>query len=213
MTSISSENEQGGARVIIVIPVIALIIVGALGFLCWNSFVNAKNNEKSDSKQASTATPKPAVSPKSDATKTYDMDGYSFTYPAEGWTVSKIKYGDDDHEPTAVVRTTNFAQTKMGLDSGAEVAINVFAKDGTLSEMKKVVTNFANGTQYKDLKDIKVSGIDAFSYTSDYEGTRYHTVLLNKGIGYDIIYQYGSDENVNTHVAGYNTIVSSLTLK
>ncbi len=201
-------HSQKGSVFIVIIVILAAILIGTLGFIFWNSFLSPKQvvtEKNTTSTQTEVTTPA--------TVKTYETANYSFEYPLTGWQLTEEQYGPVADELVPVIKTANWAQTGMGLDAGGEVVVNVFRKDDTLSQMKKDLTEFANGTQVKDLTDIKVAGVDGFTYNSAYEGIRYHTVFLHKGFAYDIIYQYGINENADTYMSGYETIVSSFKLK
>jgi cytoskeletal protein RodZ len=210
MKSTNTSSETGSVHIVIVI-VLVVVVLGVVGYVYWTKFATQPAKTEDAVSKQTTASKQESSKPTS--TESYEMESYSFGYPAEGWRVSEQRYNGDEGEPTAVVRTSNYAQTRMGLDAGAEVAINVTHTNETLAVMKKAVTDFAGGAQYKDLKDTKVAGVDAFTYNSAYEGTRYHTVFVYKGWAYDIIYQYGAGEKAETYMHGYETIVSNFKLK
>ncbi len=202
-----SQNQTGSSHIMIAV-IILVAVIGALGYVVWSNFIKIKDDPIVTTKSVE------ATSEKSEPTKakdlTYESEGYSFNYPADNWSTTVVQpYIEGDQESVSV-RTSDYVQTSMDLDDGAEVGVAVFRKDDTLANMKKAVADFGNGTQPKD---IKVSGVDAFSYNSAYEGMRYHTVFLHEGFAYDITYRHGSNEKAETYMIGYETIVSSFILK
>lgn len=202
---------DGNTRVIVLVIVIIVIILGGVGYFAWTKLAPSKSATNTQTTEVA-VDPATQVPPAAADTKTYSNSTYSFDYLATGWTTSEVKYGTTN-PATTVVRTSDYKQTGMGLDNGAEVAVNVTPTTKTLSQLKQDVINFGDGTQSQNVLDIKIGGKDAFSYYSAYEGIRYHTVIVNNGSSYDIVYQYGTKLDVNKYKNGYDVITSTFTLK
>ena len=205
-------NKQQGSAHVIVAGVLAAGLLGALGFIFWQNFVN-KDEVVKQADTAKVAEEKPTEEKKAD-TKQYNGDAYSFEYPADGWLVVENR---NDYDPTnpanPEVRTTDYSPSVgIGIDAGAKVSVysHTHTYGSSLEEDKQ--NTMRSLPSMENIKDTVVDGVPAYSYTSGYEGYRYITSVIRNGIYYQIVYQYAGDDQ-SVHRDGYDTVVESFKFK
>lgn len=200
-------HQKGFAHAVLIVGLV-IAIIGALGFIFWQNFIHEEPVVK-NSDNTGTTNSNEAENLKG---KLFQTSSYSFEYPATGWRVEEVTQNvDDSDNTTPVAKTDNYKHASgLGLDAGAEVAVNVNKADMTLAEMKTDAQEVQG--KIDNLKDLKVAGVDAFTYSSAYEGMRYHTVFIRDGLVYDIVYQYAGDD-ASVYMKGYEKIYTSFKIK
>jgi hypothetical protein len=203
-------NKQQGSAHVIVVGVLVVALLGALGFIFWQNFLQDDQDEdqakttvaKTDDRNAPVATENVNI---------YENDSYSFNYPVENWNVSEVEAQTDAMlKVTPQVKTNDYEPNMgMGIKTGAIVAVYANVAQTSISQEK---ANMSELTGIENIEDVTVGGINGYSYRSSYEGERLCTVVIKSGIMYQIQYQYaGTDQSV--HRDAYDTIVESFKFK
>jgi len=197
--TIKSQKNSGNASVVVII-ILVVILIGALGFIFWQSFVNKKTT---DTPMASNTTESESANPYIGwKTYTSNNSGYSIKYPKD-WLALKETVQDGPYirnfEPTS-------QQSQGGYPDGY---INVRVLREENSEDFKASTGstttewFAalGKTQVRtgpvsylpqDVKELKISGLPAKSAKSVFTETNEVIYVLRKDTLYSInLYPYG----------------------
>ncbi len=198
--------QQGRALVVFII-VGAFAAAGVLGFVLWSKHaapIDGTSQDTASSQQKSATSP---------ANLLYESERYTFEYPRDGWRLVEEHYDPNNKsQVTPVLRTSDWAQSGIAAEKGAAVSVNVSTASKTLLVLKEEAANFADGTA-RDFKDMKVDGVDAFSYKLSYEGERYNTVFIHDGREYYVQYEHAYGVEPSVHIGGYDTIVSTFRFK
>ena len=206
-----SMNKQKGSAHVAIVIVLIVALLGALGFIFWQNFIRnepatkkteAVNIKSSDSDKVAD----------SNSSTLYENDIYSFEYLSDDWRVDEDSYDvDNPNDKTPVARTENYkAAVGMGIDTGAYVAVYVNKADQSLSDMKENAQKYQG--EIKNLSNLTIAGEDAFTYSSGYEGMRYHTIFIHNGLSYDLVYQYAGDDEL-VYMDGYKKVANSFKFK
>lgn len=198
----SLRHQSGSAHIVILIILVAAII-GSLGFVFWQNFLQPTITPQ----VATNAQKEEELSPEGIKNKFYSNTEYSFKYPKVGWRVEETVADSNIITPT--VYSDNYAQRGMGLDAGAAVGVYATSTTKTFDEEYVAIKESEETFGLKDIKKITINGEEAFSYNSEFEGPRYHTVFIKNGMRYDIVYQYAYTDDPSIHMDAYELIVSS----
>lgn len=197
-------RKQKGNIFVVIVIILSLFIIGLLGFIFWQSFINKEvaTTKKQDTVKSE---PRKEVVEKN---KVYQGEGYSFQYPATGWNLEVTPY--EDPADDVALKTDNYKAIGMGVDAGSIIGVYEYTGGQSLDEQMSSVQKFS-GSQ--DIKKTTVNGIPAFTYNSGYEGVRYHTIIVvSNKLTYDIVYRFEDNGDVATYMSGYNLVVSTFKL-
>lgn len=201
----SLRHQSGSAHIVIVIMLVAAIL-GALGFIFWQNFLQPKATPEVESSIQTEEKPSPSIIKDG----YYSNSEYSFSYPKEDWTVKETEDTlTDIGIITPTVYSADYAQQGMGLDAGALVAVYASSTTKTLDEEYANIKESEARFGLKDIKKTTINGEAAITYNSEYEGPRYHTVFVKNGKMYDIVYEYAYMKSASIHMDTYELITSS----
>lgn len=190
-------NKQKGSAHVIAIVVLVIALLGALGFIFWQNFIN-KPAAKTEVKQSSKST---ADTTKSTPVKTnnakFDSDELTFEYPKTSWNEL---HGLPD--AVAEIQSDDYKHSMgMGLDSGATIYIGHTGQ-----------ATVPQGFGTKDVQEITVDGHKGYKYELDYEGYRLQAFFTASGTTYLVTMETAtaptdSDKKV------YDLVLSTLHIK
>lgn len=136
MKSIRNGNEQGSIHIVI-ISIVAVMLLGAIGFLFWNNFIQPKNHSEpiATTKPSAIASATPTASPDVDKLTIADWK-IEFTIP-ESLKDTSIKYSarrSNDNPPVASYSFTTSRIHDLGGECvkqpfGDTVMLNRFTED------------------------------------------------------------------------------------
>lgn len=205
----ANSQKQISTAYMVVMIVLFLMLLGALGFIFWQNVIASKDTPVAERK----------VETGSDVTDdangvqiVYTNDDLSFRYPASGWTVEAIQYGENA-PPTLELKSPDYKQTGMGVDKGAIISVVVNEKATTLDKEYAALRDSSSNFGFEELMETTIGGQAAITYHSAYEGPRYHTVFVHEGKAYDVIYIYEANGDASTYMDAYTLITSSLKFK
>lgn len=200
-------RSKAGSAHVAAIAILAVALLGALGFIFWQNFIQPKVAPE----VASTTQPAgEAPSLQSSAGRSYSNAEYSFSYPNEGWVVKEVEDLTSSSDlTTPTVYSNDYAQQGMGLDAGALVGVYASSTGNTLEEEYDSIKASQDTFGLKDIKKATINAQPAITYNSEYEGPRYHTVFIKNGKMYDIVYQYAYQQSADIHMDTYELITSS----
>lgn len=196
----NSQTQTGSAHSIIII-ILVLALLGTLGFIFWQNFV-----------QTPMATTTVADDTKSKQ-KEYSNSLLSFNYPTSGWTVDETQYGENGPVTPELKSSDYQASIGMGVDKGAIIFVSVNVKATTIDEEYVAIQSPSSGFYVEEALKVNLGGKEAITYHSAYEGTRYHTIFVHGGKVYDVIYMYEDNGDASTYMDTYNLVTSSLKFK
>jgi amino acid transporter len=194
----SLSRQQGSTAHIIIAIVLVVLLLGALGFIFWQNFINNPNPSQTESTTD-------VETGNDDQPNTYETAEYSFTHP-ESWTlVEETNVVDSSTYPS--VQTADYAQTGMGLDAGAMVSVFISTTFGheTVDEYAEEMQKLPS---VSDVHEITIDGIDAYQGRTDYEGLRWWTIAMKNGKVYNIQYDFAEGKE-GVYRSGYDMIVES----
>lgn len=204
-----SLHRQSGSAHIVIIIILVVAILGALGFVFWQNFLQPKATPQVITSETSAQTQE-KPSPAATDYESYSNAEYSFSYPKDGWTVKEAEdTGTDSGIITPTVYSGDYAQQGMTLDAGALVGVYASVTTNTFDEEFTSIKESETTFGLKDIKKTTINGETAITYNSGYEGPRYHTVFIKNGKVYDIVYQYASTKSASVHMDTYELITSS----
>jgi hypothetical protein len=187
--------------------ILLLLSLGGAGYVWWT-----KNYQNTPATTASTEKRTEAVKPANnkDATKLYSNDIYSFSYPSKGWSLDK---GDESTGNNPSLETDNLTSEPMVVKTGAAIYIRTFpASEGKSYDELVQNPDSLPADIYTDIQKTTVGGLDAHSYTLNYEGTRYITEFARGDTAYQIIFQVAEDQKAQ-YEGVYKQIVTSFKFK
>jgi len=159
-------QKQSGSAHVIVIVILILALLGTLGFIFWQNFIN-DDSSKAVTRPVNTSGSQ-EVDVKEAENKVYDDSELTFEYPATGWNLVDTSGPDD----IARLETDNYTPSiGMGLDAGASLLL--------YRTNQQEVPSFPG---VKDVEEINVDGNKGFKYSVEYEGYRINT-FFTVGIG------------------------------
>lgn len=208
-------SQKGSAHVILV-GAMAVALLGALGFIFWQNFVQKEEVASSEVKTVKDeSVDEKTVEPeKVDNTNLYDGSTYSFRYPNQGWLVVEVR---NDYDPNNAVnpelQTSDYSPSVgMGIDKGAKVSVYTTNNVNGVSLAQDKENMSKSMPLMENVKDTTLGGVPAYSYSSGYEGYRYTTIAIKGSTYYQIDYQYAGDDQ-SVHRNGYDTLVSTFKFK
>jgi flagellar basal body-associated protein FliL len=159
------QSEQGSAHVIIIV-VLVLVVLGLLGFVFWQNFID-KKPAKSTASTTSSKTSTKNDTPANMKTYTNETLGFSFNYPS-GWTISED--GADKSRAVTVASPATLSQKNTSpnasqYDVGVRYEPTSGSSDGSTSSAVAALKNGnASGSSsmsyMETINSIKVSEFD-----------------------------------------------------
>lgn len=169
----NSSSQKGSAHVIIIV-VLIVALVGTLGFIFWQNFIDKKPSVSSDGNKSQTSVD---ISDKTDPdleSQLYEDQTLSFKYPQD-WTVTdEVK----DEFPFWTLRSK---------DSSIEVTVSAYGDNSEQTYQQKV-DQLKNTDGVSEVKEAQLAGKNGVTYL-DSRDTRYHynaRIYLDKGPIYSI---------------------------
>jgi cytoskeletal protein RodZ len=159
-------NYQTGSVHTVLVIGLVVSLMGALGFIFWQNFIQAKPiSSEAVTNPTQLDSTKQEVSEPKKATETYDTKEFTFEYSSEGWQ----KQEKDNPNELARIETTDFKPSiGMGLESGAQLAVSTTAQQEV--PMLAGVTN---------VEEIRISGLKGYRYQIEYEGFRLQAIFTD----------------------------------
>ena len=188
---------------IVVIVLLSAGLVGGVGYLLWDNYFQAGRTNTSMTKKTV-----PPVTEK--GAKRYENNTYSFSYPDKGWS---LEQGDEvtGYHPT--LETDNLTSEPFVVKTGATIYVRTFpASEGISYEELIKNPDGLPETIYTDIKKTSVAGLNAHSYTLNYEGTRHITEFVRGDTGYQITFQVAEDQKAQYQKV-YDQVVASFKFK
>lgn len=192
----SKINSQKGRAFIVGVIILAVLVLGGVGYVAWKSFYVPKTLQvtheviNDDSNK---------LAPK-EKTFTSDKYGITFTYPSD-WTVKEI-FADDQQ---GYVRSYSVQKTE---DDSLTLSVGNQGIGGTCDYSAVRSNNVieAESVGVKSQKPATVSYIvyqDAEGYTGAYGLTDYYTEVRDSPSCPNVFYMFIPATNTNLHLIGF----------
>jgi len=201
---IKNSQRQGGNALVVVIIAIVLVLLGALAFIFWQNSTQDQTTSDStgasDQSQAESQVETQKESVKIEG-NIFTGDTVSFEYP-KSW--QKVAFGfthDSDlsgYYPLQILQSTDYKTdvSGMSVDSGAHIEIDI-DNDRSEKDFLAEINELRNYGYITFSENMDIDGVDAYQYTTNYEGTRNTTKLFKDGHAYSILMrQSGTDGQV-----------------
>lgn len=221
----SRHSKKGFHYSIVIIIVMAIIIIGLLAYVFWQSMQNNKTNQSATNTNTAQTNTNTNTNTNANTTNTtntpkqltYSDANYTLSYPSD-WTARKPKsgdfFGDKDNQDSILIYSNDFdAVEKIGLPSyeikkGAIIEFSTSKNDGRtveqiMEQAKGIINNWTIST---------VDGVKAASYNNTYEINYYATILVKNSKDYQIRL-YTIDGQRDNYMSVYNSLLSSLHIK
>lgn len=153
------QKYKSGIAHLAVMIIVTLLIIGGLGYVCFQSFSQNKkaadnksvdqnnkkvvDNESIDQKEISdekndtskTKEESDAAEPEIDELKekTYSGDLFSFDYPETGWTIKNDMFNGNETNGYVSLETDDYKSGPMGPEQGSTIGIGEFELEGFAS--------------------------------------------------------------------------------
>lgn len=194
--------------VIVTIVLLSIVAIGGAGYLLWEHLSQDKQTVVAPKVTSGTAETKKQAA--DTATKRFENDRYSFSYPAKDWSLEK---GDESTGNNPSLETSNLTSEPFVVTNGAAIYVRTFpASEGQTYEERIKNPDGLPDTIYTDLKKTSVDGREAQSYTLNYEGTRYITEFTEGDKAYQIIFQVAESQKAQ-YEGVYKHLVESFKFK
>lgn len=203
-------KEQVGSAHVIVIFVLIIALLGALGFVFYQNFIKEQSNSKTDDHSVV----------KTDQTKVYSDDSFSFNYPSDGWAIMSgiDEVGGPGSGDRYISMTTDIlvdGGSYTGPTTGANISIhdttsqysgNTWSWQEGLesSEKKGVITNLTHPT---------VDGQTAYQYDFHYEFKPYFDTVFEKDGHIYHVKLTAANGDFAPYKTVYNNVIESLKIK
>lgn len=216
MTSLA---KKGFHYAIVIIIVMAVVIVGLLAYVFWQSWQNnnktsqnATNITNTVQNQTNTNTANTNTTTAPTDQLTYSNSDFTFSYPKTGWTVSEgvdneILVTSSDYE--IATNTTDYRVTK-----GAMIGVGRSIMDVAGKSMDQVMNESMKTYAKSEPQKTTVDGLSAY-YCETVRGVHhyaYDTELIKDGRLYVIGYDSAGGKD-SSYYQVYNSILSSLHIK
>lgn len=163
----SLQKEQGSMHVIIT-TVVAVAILGSLGLVFWQNFINKKASTSADTNTTTSTRADTTVQAASDTgDKMYKNTslGFSLSYPSD-WTVTEGASGTNDVILLASPATIAAHKTNASADStGYDITIQSQPQSGSTNSFSSgaILALKGNAAEYASMK--YVEAINSFNVT------------------------------------------------
>lgn len=208
---VKNQKSQSGSAHLIVLIILVVLLIGSLGFIFWQNFLN---KPKGNTNQTTTS---------AEETKSYSNDYYSFNYPSTGWaiTAGKINEGDPDVGDQYVSIKTNPYTDGEGMSGdlgpkvGAKIDIESFSRydNNGPSTWQENLQSQADEGIIHDLTKITVDGQEAYKYKFDYEWMPFIATEFHKNNVQYTVKMYAQDGDFEPYNSVYDIVINSLSVK
>lgn len=199
----SNSQKQSGSVLVILAIIISISLIVGLGFVAMQNLAAPTGDSGQEAAPKQSDVSSESTDPDR---RIYANDQFSFNYPAKGWTIGEVRYGEGA-PATPQLKSEDYQQAGMGVEKGAIISVNVSESSVSLDEKYNEIQNDADEFGVKDLKKTTVAGMASITYYSSYEGYRHHTIFVHEGKAYDIVYAYNTDASI--HMDAYSVVTSS----
>lgn len=216
-------KQSGFAHLGIITIILAVALVGTLGYVFYQNFIQNKDddvsNVESNKDNNSDSTDNNV---KGQDFLTYSDDQFTFNYPKSVWLTSleqepyaknivTIKTNDYDYvEPNPAEGGSMYGSIQKG------AIITVYKSDNpqtTKAELYSTLQSQQNNGLIKELSARVVNDESAYSYKFSYEGPEfYQTIFVKNGYSYYVTYKY-SDGQSDLNKSTYKLVLDSLLVK
>jgi len=218
-------NQSGFAHLGIVVIILTIALIGTLGFVFYQNFIQNKDNiAKVEDANKNTD---PNNNTSNDADKqtdlTYSDKQFNFSYPKTGWLTSleQETYATD----VATLKTTdyNYREPNPSVDGGdiygnvtRGAIVTIYKSTNpktTTADVYKMLQMQQSNSFFKELSTIVVDGQTAYNYLFAYEGPQfYQTVFVKNGYTYYVTYKYVAGQS-EINKAVYESVLDTLIVK
>lgn len=211
------QKYKSGIAHLAVMIIVTLLIIGGLGYVCFQSFSQNKkaaDNKSVDQKEISdekndtskTKEESDAAEPEIDELKekTYSGDLFSFDYPETGWTIKNDMFNGNETKGYVSLETDDYKSGPMGPEQGSTIGIGEFELEGFAS-IKSLVDYYYGKGLISNLSETKVDGQTAYKYLFGYE----NTLFEKNGKYYHVALSGQIEENLDV----YDDVLSTLKVK
>lgn len=198
----------------IVAAVLAVALVGTLGYVFYQNFIAKKtntvsnvasnnNDSKSSDKKGTVTEPTPPATP---TYNTYSDNNYSFRYPLTGWAATKDGSCDPQGSASTVsISTSDYQSGPVGPEAGSCILIKI----SDITDPGQRYIYYKNKNMISNDSMLKVDGQTAYRYQFTYEFGFYDTLLSKNGKTYEIVL---NGPTVNS-LKVYDDVLGSINIK